>query len=128
VIEDGGVGVMELEREVEDYSVEGSRQIQGDVGACGNLNTANTVYTLTANVNNDATCFTVQADNVTLDCQGYRINYSSAYNAYGVNNVGYNNTRIENCVFGQGNESVLYSAAVFCSKVVNCTVAIFKPL
>ena len=44
---------------------------------CGTLNTTNGVYALTNNVNSTGTCFNISANNVTLDCQGYTINYSS---------------------------------------------------
>ena len=58
---------------------------------CGTLDTANAVYTLQNDVNSSGTCFTITADNVTLDCQGYTINYSAggASDTYGVyaNNI-----------------------------------------
>ena len=47
----------------------------GDVSSCQTLSTANTVYTLTQNVSSNGTCFTITANNVTLDGQGYQVTY-----------------------------------------------------
>jgi len=68
---------------------------------CGTLDTANTVYTLTQNVSSDDTCFIIAADNITLDCDGYRINYSTTATGYGVNNTGYENFTVKNCIIEQ---------------------------
>ncbi|MFC1685912.1 NosD domain-containing protein [Nanoarchaeota archaeon] len=64
---------------------------------CGNLDIANTTYTMTQNVSSDGTCFNVMANNVTLDCAGYLINYSQSSTGYGINISGYNVTTIRNC-------------------------------
>ena len=45
---------------------------------CGDLTAPNTIYTLANNVSSTGTCFNVMANNVTLDCGGYAINYSYA--------------------------------------------------
>lgn len=47
-----------------------------NVDGCNVLNTTNATYTLTSDVNSSGTCFNVTAENVTLDCDGYWINYS----------------------------------------------------
>ena len=46
------------------------------LNSCANLTSENTTYSLTGNVSSTGTCFNVLAKNVTLDCQGYEINYS----------------------------------------------------
>ena len=46
---------------------------------------ANTVYTLQNNLTATGTCFTVGANNVTLDCAGYLINYSQSVVGYAIN-------------------------------------------
>ena len=44
------------------------------------------------------TCFTIGANNIVLDCNGYEINYSISTLGYAVNNSdGYDNTTIKNC-------------------------------
>ena len=48
-----------------------------DISACGNLTSSDT-YVLTQNVTSTATCMNISASNVTLDCQGFTINYSSS--------------------------------------------------
>lgn len=48
------------------------------VSNCGNLNTGNVQYDLRKNVNSTGTCFNIIANNVTVDCHGYKINYSSS--------------------------------------------------
>jgi parallel beta-helix repeat protein len=70
---------------------------------CGNLTTANTVYTLTQNVTAEGTCFTIRANNITVDCQGHRINYSQSTLGYGVNDSGgYDYITVRDCVIVQG--------------------------
>ena len=43
--------------------------------SCGNLASANTIYYLNQSVTSTDTCFNIQANNITLDCNGYKINY-----------------------------------------------------
>lgn len=84
-----------------------------DISTCTNLNSANTVYDLTANVNSTATCMNISANNVTLDCHGFTINYSTSATGYGINNQnGYHNSTIRNCVIVQGSTSS-YSYSIY---------------
>jgi surface protein/parallel beta-helix repeat protein len=71
---------------------------------CGNLSTANTIYTLTSNVTSEGTCFEINAINVTIDCQGYAIIFSTlgAQNTRGIESNG-SNTIIKNCIVLDGN-------------------------
>jgi hypothetical protein len=66
--------------------------------SCGVLDLANTVYTLQNNITTTGTCFTIAADNVTLDLKGYSINRddSGHSSGNGVYISGYNNTTIKN--------------------------------
>jgi len=92
------------------------------VSACGTLNVSNKVYQLVQNVNSSGKCFTIAANNITLDCQGYAINYSSSYgidNA-GAGSFGYNLTTIKNCnIRGTGSASY----AMYFYKNNNNTIA-----
>lgn len=70
-----------------------------DINSCQTLSSSGT-YTLTQNVTSADTCFTIGANDIVLDCQGYTINYASSSAGYGINNSdGYDNIVIKNCKF-----------------------------
>ena len=74
-----------------------SGELTQNVNDCGTLNTTNTVYTLTQNVTSNSTCFTILANNITLDGGGYTINYSANGTVgIGVNVTNYNFTTVKN--------------------------------
>ncbi len=75
-----------------------------DISSCTTLNTADTTYDLTQNVNTPATCINITAPGITLDCHGYMINYSQSATGYGVN-ADNENITIKNCVITQGGTS-----------------------
>ncbi|MCK5062865.1 MAG: right-handed parallel beta-helix repeat-containing protein, partial [Candidatus Aenigmarchaeota archaeon] len=84
------------------------------VDACNTLSTPDTTYTLLGNVSSDGTCFSIGANNITIDCDGYTINYSQSTVGYGVYNIdGYDDTKIENCNLILGNTSLSYAYAIF---------------
>ncbi|MBR9705063.1 hypothetical protein GOV12_06640 [Candidatus Pacearchaeota archaeon] len=69
------------------------------VTACGTLNSENSIYTLDRNVESMNACFSITGENVTLDCQGYQIIYSSVgTNAIGVYSTA-DSSNISNCKF-----------------------------
>ena len=84
--------------EAGNYNTSGERNFIVDVNIdCGTLNSANTVYTLTGNVSSTGTCFTITQPNITLDCNGYWINYTtSGIAGYGVYTDQFNST-VKNC-------------------------------
>jgi|GEM_PF-1149083 len=94
------------------------------VGQCGELNISNAIYNLNASVNNTGTCFTIAANNITLDCVGYEINYSYAGTlGYGINNSGaYNFTTIKNCVIKEGIDTTRYKYAIYSEGGNNGTI------
>jgi hypothetical protein len=53
-----------------------------NVTSCQEIEVANTLYNLTNNVSSNYTCFNITATNVTLDCQGYTINYCQNVTSY----------------------------------------------
>ena len=71
---------------------------------CGMTFSANSIYSLSQNLSTNGTCFTVAAENVTVDCQGYTITYSinGSANNYGIYTNKYNTT-IQNCNIIDGN-------------------------
>jgi len=94
----------------------------GDIASCTTLNTANSVYTLTGNVNISGTCFAIGANNVTLDCNNYMVNYSQSAIGYGVNNTGYNFTTVKNCNFVEGSASGNNNHGVYYYNSYNGTI------
>jgi parallel beta-helix repeat protein len=60
---------------------------------------ASDTYILVNNVSSSGTCFTIAANDVTLDCQGYMINGTDAALSNGIDNTGgFDNITIKNCV------------------------------
>lgn len=64
---------------------------------CGEISSSG-VYTLTQDVFSENTCFNVTAENVTINCDGFIVNYSYSGSGYGVYSEKYN-TSIMNCNF-----------------------------
>ena len=97
-------------------------ELDPDVSACGNLDTANSVYTLTANVSSANYCFHIIANNITLDGAGYWVNYSQSAAGYGVNNSGgYDNITVKNLNIVQGSTSS-NSYAIYGSGMANSNI------
>lgn len=78
---------------------------------CG---TVNENITLTANVNSTGTCFTINATNITLDCNSFTINFTSGY---GVNASNHTNITIKNCKFFEKNSDSETYYAIYFNKV-----------
>jgi len=70
-----------------------------DIDTCGSLASANTVYTLNASISNSSTCFTIAAENITLDCAGFSITGNNTTNSYGIYGT-FRNATIRNCNIG----------------------------
>src|SRR3989344_7257804 len=81
--------------------------------ACGTLNVQNAVYVLNQSVNSSGTCFNITANNVTLDCSGYTVNYTQVSTGYAVTANGYNNSKIQNCTIVQGRTSAANSYGIY---------------
>ncbi|MFH1431619.1 MAG: LamG-like jellyroll fold domain-containing protein [archaeon] len=94
------------------------------VNICQDLTIENGVYILTGNVSSAGTCFTIKADNITLDGGGYWITYSqSEYTTgYAINNSdGYDNITIKNSNIVQDSTS-LNDYAIYFSGLTNGTI------
>ena len=64
---------------------------------CGTLTTTNAVYTLNQSLSTTGTCLTVQANNITINLNGFNITGdSNSETDYGINITGYNSTTIKN--------------------------------
>jgi len=99
--------------------------VQLDADACGTIS-MDTV--LRNNVYAGGTCFTIVTSGVTLDCNGYAINYSRRSTGYGISVTGENNAVIKNCTILQ-DELNSTSHAVFFSNadgnaVYNSTITV----
>ncbi|MEM5871287.1 MAG: hypothetical protein QW051_00270 [Candidatus Aenigmatarchaeota archaeon] len=80
------------------------------IDACTTLSVPDEVYYLTSNVSTTGTCFTIMANNITLDCQGYAVNYSSSTSGYAVRGSGVNDMTIKNCkLYQTGTSSSSYA-------------------
>ncbi|RLI90746.1 MAG: hypothetical protein DRO95_05610, partial [Candidatus Altiarchaeales archaeon] len=80
--------------------------IGANLTRCAVLIDADTQYNLTQNVSSSGTCMQINANNITLDCRGYKIKYSTSFVGYGVDDSGgYDYTTIKNCNIVQGSTS-----------------------
>jgi len=89
------------------------------VGFCQNLN-APLNYVLISDVSAE-TCFTIVANNITLDGQGHKITYSNTISGYAINSNGYNFTTIKNLNITQGS-SAGSSYAIRFNGAINSTI------
>jgi len=106
-------------------------RIDPDVSGCGVLNSSNARYVLTSDYSASGTCFTIEASNVTLDCQGKTITYSTAEAGSGVYSE-QDDTTIQNCNLVEGNESIAYGYGIYISGgnnavIYNNTLSSFAP-
>jgi len=80
---------------------------------CSNLSLPNTVYTLQNDITTIGTCFTITADNITLDGNGHSINGFGLYGVYvnGRKNINIKNfggiTNFDNGIKLGGNDSII---------------------
>jgi len=82
--------------------------------SCGILDKENMTYKLISNVSSSGTCFTITANNVTLDCNGYEINYSyGGILGYGVYSNRANFTKIWNCTIIEGVPTTNYKHGIW---------------
>ncbi|MEM4218855.1 MAG: NosD domain-containing protein, partial [Candidatus Micrarchaeia archaeon] len=66
-----------------------------ELTTCGTLDQEGKTYVLTQDISSSATCFTIDTDHITLDCQGYTITHTGS--GYGVYADGRTNITIKNC-------------------------------
>ena len=79
--------------------------------SCG---TITTTTTLINDVSSTATCFTIGASSITLDCNGFGIKYGTTDSGYGVNNTGgYTGVTVKNCKIMAGMQSVTDNYGIY---------------
>ncbi len=67
------------------------------INNCTTLDAPNSVFNLTQDANSGETCFYIAANNVTLDCKGFEINYSQSAVGYGINISSQNYSTVKSC-------------------------------
>jgi hypothetical protein len=106
-----------------------------NISSCQELTSPSTTYYLTQNVSSSGTCFEIDADNVTLDCQGHTITYSTAgamLSEYGVystelyptNNFRGDYAKVKNCIIQDGSylNGTTSGAGIFLYAVDNALI------
>jgi hypothetical protein len=88
---------------------------------CRNLTTANTEYLFSGNGESESTCINIQANNVTVDCAEYSINYATEALGYGIYSAN-NYTTIRNCSITDGAGGVTDSHGISLNGALYATV------
>jgi parallel beta-helix repeat protein len=74
------------------------------ISSCRILNSPTTKYKLNADVASSETCFTIEDDGITLDCQGHTITYDTTGSGKsGIFINGQNYFNLSNCIIKNGN-------------------------
>jgi len=98
-----------------------------DISDCVNLPTGNTTYFLTTNIIDSAnsTCMSVNANDITLDCQGNTIDGVLATNTWAIYAANKKNITIQNCYLTNWYEAILlrdgyaYNFTIINNSIVN---------
>ncbi|MBI2111936.1 right-handed parallel beta-helix repeat-containing protein, partial [Candidatus Woesearchaeota archaeon] len=95
-------------------------QAEATSTSCGTVSSS---LTLTSDVSNDTTCFTINANDLTLDCNGFTAHYGATGTGYGVNNTnGYDNITIRNCNLKKNGTSGSTNYGVYFTSSDNSTI------
>ncbi len=88
--------------------------VSASLSACGSVTESSV---LTTDVSSATTCFVITANNLVLDCAGYKISYNSGAtnNNYGISATGRNNVTIKNCVIQDTSATGQYGNGVYFS-------------
>ncbi|MEM4336813.1 MAG: right-handed parallel beta-helix repeat-containing protein, partial [Candidatus Woesearchaeota archaeon] len=90
---------------------------------CGDLNIPGRVYVLKNDLYSESTCLNILANNITVEGNGYKINYStSGVIGYGINITNSNFTTIKNLHIVEGNISTTNKHAIYLSGASNSII------
>jgi peptidoglycan/xylan/chitin deacetylase (PgdA/CDA1 family) len=95
------------------------------ISSCSTLNQANSIYVLTTNISSSGTCFTIGANNITLEGQYYTVEYKNTGTGTGygiVDSGGYNNIIIRNLSLSQKNNGATNSHGIYFKNVATSRV------
>ncbi|MGV8087420.1 MAG: BspA family leucine-rich repeat surface protein [Candidatus Woesearchaeota archaeon] len=87
---------------------------------CKNIITPGT-YALSININSINTCFNITAENVTIDCRGYRITGVNITNSSAIYS-NKSNTTIQNCIINNYSSSIYLTNTASNSTIINNTI------
>jgi len=111
----------DLNATAEEFNYTVAEQVLVDCG------TITTDTTMDQNVTIDDTCFVIGANDITLDCAGYEINYSNAGTVgYGVNITNYEGVTVKNCLITEGISTGNGKSAVFVTGSSAITTTIYN--
>ncbi|MBI2451570.1 right-handed parallel beta-helix repeat-containing protein [Candidatus Pacearchaeota archaeon] len=98
------------------YSIGGEIGFEANLDSCDTLGVANTYYRIINNISTQGTCFTITADNITLDGQGFNITgnrIGDGVNVTGRLNITIKNLNIYNfsrgIYFDKTNDSLVFN-------------------
>lgn len=93
------------------------------ITSCQSLDLTNTQYILQNNVSSNSTCFTINANNITLNGQGYSITYglNGTGSQYGIYILG-NTTTVSNFTLVEGNNSGTSKYGIYVRNTNNNTI------
>ena len=78
--------------------------------SCQNLTSPGTTYTMNGSVNvSGATCFSIQAANIVLECAGYSITGNNSSGTYGISIVNRLNATIRNCQISNFETAIFFN-------------------
>jgi parallel beta-helix repeat protein len=86
---------------------------------CGSIDASGN-YILGSNISSGGTCITINASNVTLDCQGYSITGNGT--GYGISNNGFDNGVVKNCVISKFSRGMYYYSNANYNNLTNNTI------
>ncbi|MBI2664987.1 S8 family serine peptidase [Candidatus Woesearchaeota archaeon] len=92
------------------------------VNSCASLTVSNATYRLLQNVSAAATCLTVAAHNITLDCDAYQVEYGSSASGFGIDVSAVNDTKIQNCIVAKSGFSGSDNYGIYVAKDANGTI------
>ncbi|MDI6826304.1 MAG: right-handed parallel beta-helix repeat-containing protein, partial [Candidatus Aenigmarchaeota archaeon] len=83
-----------------------------DIYNCGILGKGNTIYVLKNNIfSSGKTCIEIVASNVTLDCQGHKIEgVGGPHSSYGID-IGTSNVSIKNCTITRWSMGIYFNGS-----------------
>ncbi|MFH1500758.1 MAG: LamG-like jellyroll fold domain-containing protein [archaeon] len=100
-----------------------SLSVGQEISACTNLNISNTTYVLTQNISSAETCINITANNITLDCQGYWINYSyGGIRGSGIYTKDTEKITVKNCHITEGTITQTSKNGVWLRESENATI------
>jgi hypothetical protein len=103
---------------VQQRNSNGTIGTMADCSGCGDCttcaNTPGTTCTITADISAGTSCINVNADNVTIDCNGKRITYSTGAGSYDSAIRAFNraNVTVRNCIIVGGSASSQFNTAI----------------